>query len=548
MLRGNPTKDELGEPSMISLRIELLTGRYWASTFNDRNQAEWPPHPARVFSALAATHFERDATASQQSALRWLETLPAPRLRFSAASERTLKVNYVPVNDKALSDVGIGAAWEKVLDPSATAAQHEKAEARLRKAYAKASAPTAKLSATFEKDVAHVLPEGRTKQPRTFPSRTPEEPTVWLSWDATPEPDVREGLDALARDLVRVGHSSSFVAARWTEDAPEPTWVPDPDGDQVIRWVGPGQLAALRALHDAAPYSEQRVMPYVVARYREHLPPPPPRARSSFASNFVVLRRVSGPQIPIVATQAVADGVRSALMSHSSSDPPPPLISGHAPTGGPLQGDHLAIVPLPFVGSHHASGALLGVALIPPAGLDRDGIRPLYEAIARWERATEHRGDGPRSKLNLGSLGAWTLERSLDLTPLHNLRERTWNRPSRQWVSVTPMIFDRHPGPIHDGRADRRAKAIAKAHAIIDAACRRIGLPSPEQIELSVAPFVPGSEPARRFRRKPGSNERRPMAHVALRFPYEVEGPVLLGAGRYRGMGLCRPVWSEADA
>ena len=32
---------------MLALRIELLTGRYVATAYDDRNTAEWPPHPAR---------------------------------------------------------------------------------------------------------------------------------------------------------------------------------------------------------------------------------------------------------------------------------------------------------------------------------------------------------------------------------------------------------------------------------------------------------------------------------------------------------------------
>ena len=37
---------------MLALEIELLTGAYRASLV-DGSAAEWPPHPERVFSALA---------------------------------------------------------------------------------------------------------------------------------------------------------------------------------------------------------------------------------------------------------------------------------------------------------------------------------------------------------------------------------------------------------------------------------------------------------------------------------------------------------------
>ncbi|MFN8876672.1 MAG: type I-U CRISPR-associated protein Csb2, partial [Gemmatimonadota bacterium] len=45
---------------MFALRLDLLTGRYAATSFDDRRRAEWPPHPARLFSALVATWGEHE--------------------------------------------------------------------------------------------------------------------------------------------------------------------------------------------------------------------------------------------------------------------------------------------------------------------------------------------------------------------------------------------------------------------------------------------------------------------------------------------------------
>ncbi|MFO7567013.1 MAG: type I-U CRISPR-associated protein Csb2 [Enhygromyxa sp.] len=525
---------------MISLCLELLTGRYVASEFNNRNRAEWPPHPARVFSALVAAYHESDRPPHGEEALRWLERLGAPQLTFSAAHDRDLKTNFVPVNDKAISDASmVDNAWKKVFGAS-TDKQRTKAEAALTKAYAKVGAETTSLGKKFREVAAHVLPATRTKQPRTFPTVIPEDPVVYLTWEETPNETIRAGLDAIAAALVRVGHSSSLVAARWTEAAPAPTWVPHTSGTEVLRWVGPGQFDALGALHESAPFSEQRVMPYKVARYGRARPLVAVHS-SCFAANFIVLRRVAGPRLPILASEPIADAVRRALMSHAQ-EPIPPLISGHLPDAKPVEQDHLAVIPLAYVESAHASGDVLGVALVPPAGLSIDELRPLYAAIARWESATEGNDSEPRSILTLGSLGRWELERVRDIAPLYNLRESTWTRTSTSWASVTPMVLDRHPGSF----TRDRDRAIHKAHASIDAACERIGLPRPAEIELSSSPFFKGSEQAHRFRRRNGNTDRRPLTHVRLRFECPVTGPVLLGAGRYRGLGLFRP-WSEKD-
>ena len=42
---------------MLALGIRCLTGYAVATDVSNREQAEWPPHPARVFMALAAAYF-----------------------------------------------------------------------------------------------------------------------------------------------------------------------------------------------------------------------------------------------------------------------------------------------------------------------------------------------------------------------------------------------------------------------------------------------------------------------------------------------------------
>ena len=530
---------------MLTLRIELLTGRYVASAYNDRSRPEWPPHPARVFSALVDTHYDGHATANERDALEWLESQPAPTLAFSNESRRSVKTHYVPVNDKALSDRAVlVTAWAKVLSHDLSDSARAKAEARLAATYAKVSSEEAVLPKKFREDLAHVLPQSRTRQARLFPSVTPEDPFVELTWSAEPAVEIRTALDCLARRLVRVGHSSSLVAARWVDECATPRWIPDDTGSHQVRWVGPGQLSALDELYAAAPFSEQRVMPYVVARYRSKPLRAQPRT-TKFSPTFVVLRRVSGPRIPIVAGEAVADAVRGALMSHASA-PTPPLLSGHGLDGGPMLADHVAIVPLPFVGGRRATGDLLGVAIIPPADISRESIVPVYAAIANWEAASASSSAGaPRSSLTMGRLGRWVLEREIDPSPLHNLRDSTWTRPSTQWTSATPIVLDRHPGDLDARQPSRRRRAHARVLAAVESACVRIGLPAPIEIEYGEAAYLFGSEPANRFRRRASADDRRPLVHVRLTFAEPVSGPVLLGAGRYRGLGLFRPTNGE---
>ena len=39
---------------MLAFEVEYLLGRVFSGDFRDREEPEWPPHPARLFSALDA--------------------------------------------------------------------------------------------------------------------------------------------------------------------------------------------------------------------------------------------------------------------------------------------------------------------------------------------------------------------------------------------------------------------------------------------------------------------------------------------------------------
>jgi len=74
---------------MFSLAIRYLNG--WAMAAADgarKEQVEWPPHPDRVFMALAAAWFETGEDPAEGEALRWLEALEPPAIAASEAEIR----------------------------------------------------------------------------------------------------------------------------------------------------------------------------------------------------------------------------------------------------------------------------------------------------------------------------------------------------------------------------------------------------------------------------------------------------------------------------
>lgn len=83
-----------------------------------------------------------------------------------------------------------------------------------------------------------------------------------------------------------------------------------------------------------------------------------------------------------------------------------------------------------------------------------------------------------------------------------------------------------------------------EAQRYVADACTRIGLPRPMSVEVSLAPLLPGAQPVHAFLPWPGRPGRtaRVRVHADIRFAEPVRGPVLLGAGRFFGLGLCLPI------
>jgi CRISPR-associated protein Csb2 len=487
---------------MFALAVEFLTGRYVATAFNDRERAEWPPHPARLFSALVATYFD-DPRPDERGALEWLERQGPPCLAASAASERELHVTFVPVNDRA------GEPNRRVSEPL----------------------------------------ELRGRQPRTFPSVTPAEPRAMFVWpDAVPTAETVAALDRLAGRVVRLGHSSSLVSVRIFDRPIDVNWQPDDQGHVRLRTVRAGQLRGLEEQFSVHRETEPRVLPAEFRRYTDR----PVQVvtfgqESIFSNDWLVLRRVGGTRLPSPSAAGVARIIRKAIMSFAE-EPIPESISGHRPDGAPSDRPHLAVVPLPSVGHPHADGAVLGVSLVLPRDIDEGDQRSLFRAIDRWEQThRREQEETPRLPVHLGAAGTVIVERLDELAEQQGLQPLTWCRSARRWVTATPIALDHNPGDLGSRDPGRLARAIGEAQEAIRASCAHIGLPRPVGVTILPSAPLPGSAKARDFPPYPGSNGRlqRVLTHAAIDFAEPVIGPVLLGAGRYVGLGLMRPVVSH---
>ncbi|NCS66636.1 MAG: type I-U CRISPR-associated protein Cas5/Cas6, partial [Betaproteobacteria bacterium] len=315
---------------MFSLGIRYLMG--WAMAAADgakKERAEWPPHPDRVFMALAAAWFETGKEDAEGEVLRWLECLPAPKLCVSGSEPRQVVTHFVPVND------------------TSSPFEDEKK--------GKLAMPSGELQL------------GRPRRPRTFPVAIPHDPDVHLIWDeAIPQAHL-EPLEALCRKVGAIGHSASLVQM-WLDDTPPAASLVPVSGVAAhrLRVFGPGRLAYLEArynrdkaiayadLEAQAKNAEKKEKTMLQGRIKTEFPAgrpaslrpepglwqgyaPPEQAAepepigSVFDSRLVVLT-LSGKRLPLPATLKLTEALRGALLK-ACPQPIPEWVSGHDADG-----------------------------------------------------------------------------------------------------------------------------------------------------------------------------------------------------------------------
>lgn len=311
-------------------------------------------------------------------------------------------------------------------------------------------------------------------------------------------------------------------------------------GDRFVPWVGVDRARR--------PFQDRELLARVkfVSSGRPAAAAGPAQApsRCVFGDDPIVLARVDGPRLPITSVAGLARQLRRALMSFADQ-PVAEIISGHQADGAAAETPHLAVVPLPAVTGLHPNGALLGIALVLPREVDEAARAAVMRAIARFE--DRHRTDaeeGSPIPVWLGHAGTLVLQRAVRGAGRHDaLRPATWIGPARRWASATPIALDRNPGDLGHADPERRRTALEAATACVIDAVRRIGLPAPVEVEVLRSCALPGTAEARHYPRFPVGPRRpqRVLVHARLRFGAPVSGPVLVGAGRYHGLGLLLP-------
>jgi CRISPR-associated protein Csb2 len=369
---------------MLAIEVRFLLGRYVAADYRDREKAEWPPHPARLFSALVAAAYESGLGESARAALLWLERLPPPQLCADPEPSLPLPVTvFVPVNDP----------------------------------------------------VQDYSPQRAERQPRAFPSAVPAQPTVHFVWpEAQPDAVLTQVLMAIAANMTYLGSSRSPVRARLTDRHPDPNWFPDESGDVVLRVPSQGRLDSLRWHFD----NGLRPSGGAFQRYRVGNRQGSARVPETVYGEMVVYRLAGPVAMEIETTLRLTEVLRAAAMRQAQDvgGLVPSLLSGHDEQGKPSIQPHAAYAPLPFVSDTqvHADGRIMGLAVVLPRAVSPADRRSAMGSLVRIDHLT------------VPGVGRLALERvTPDQSVPHNLRLGTWAEPRRQWASATPVLLDRFP-------------------------------------------------------------------------------------------------------
>lgn len=487
----------------LSICIEFLVGRYTATNLHKYKKPEWPPHPGRLFMAMVSSYFNGDKKQDEKEALEYLEQCKPPSIYYESdkITTRDNVETFVPINDELKSKF--------------------KGESRL---------------TTLE------IPLDRLRQPRMFPTTITGYDPLYFVWDdVVIDHKHLNALKILCSRIHRLGHSSSFVSitVNDSEIDIQATMIPNKLGDIPIRWISKGLSNKLEQVFEMDgeqsnknKQSEKNELYYVKKarlnaislpefRYSKKLDETMSLEQGHF-SDMVILPITSNKNLNPLHTKDMVQSLRNKIQKNNV----PEYVSGLDVDGNPSKSPHVAIVPLAFTGNRYADGLIRGMAIIFPRKRETESEKSISDALY---------GDKTSTDIEIENKKFGNVKLSLETyDPIKTLETNTWKRHSKTWATTTPIVLDRVP------HVKKNISWWDKVEEIVSKSCRNQDIPEPK-VSVSNIAFLRGVPNANKF---PKYAQNKTQVHALLQFEKEIKGPLLIGAGRYNGYGLCRP-WGD---
>lgn len=486
-------------------------------------RAEWPPSPARLFQALVAAASRGSSLGSDdQEALRWLERLPPPVIAAPATRLGQKFNHFMPNND---------------LD-------------------AKGGNP---------RRIGEVRSATKRYQPRIFDADTP----LSYTWSFEVGELFAHRVGVIAKQLYQLGRGVDMAWA--TAEVVTPTQAED----RLTRYPGAIHRPAMRAAGNTLPCPIQGALDSLITRFeasqqrfkeqwvlaptgkepqrtksvgRRFAQAPKPRFRPvAYASpsrrllydlrdgdrgaGFVTwpLHEV-GTLVKILRDDCVARleaGLK--LTPHDHDDRVARAFGLCRDATEADKAKRIRIIPLPSIGHAHADHGIRRILVDVPPDC------PISVSDIDWALSGFSRFDPSTGAVD------WMLTRTAEQTMVGHFGIGEENSGGfRVWHSVTPVAL---PVAQSHGRASglERAGAEFDAAQAIRQALRHAGLrEQPVSIRVQREPFASKGAMARDFAPNTRFDARR-LWHVELTFADGVCGPLIVGNGRYLGLGLFAP-------
>ena len=490
----------------LLIAVRFHEGRYHGEADRVVATQSWPPSPARLFQALVAGAARgAELQADDKGTLAWLECLTPPRVAAPPAWPGRSVRHFVPNND--LDSVGG--------DP----------------------ANVSKIRV------------GKRWRPHYFDRQFP----VLYLWDFDSGLQEAQRMCVIAERLYQLGRGIDIAWACGE--------VMDRGEAEQRMASHPGILRAPRGV-GRTPVPRQGTLTSLVRRFEGRrsrlstdttgrtgqLFTQPPKALFGGAGydaaarrlNFEI-RRTSGdfaPQ-PIVSVYSVLTGLRDAAAGRlrealpSQADVIERLLVGRGAGPGDVW-RRVRLMGLPSIGTEHTDPSIRRITVeIPPEF-------PMRADDVNWAFAGLHPFDAQSGEARPESLVSTDDTRMTD----------RYARASVLFRSITPLVL----GNAHRGvnGAERgsghRLQWERRARSAVVRALRHAGVRGePVDIRVQREPFGRRGERAERF--AAGSRfPKQSLWHVWIRFREVVRGPLILGDGRFCGLGLMEPIACRDDA
>jgi CRISPR-associated protein Csb2 len=503
----------------LIVQVRFGDGRYHGA-------GDWPPAPARLFQALVAGNARGASLETRdREALEWLETLPPPVIATPSIQTGQTVRSYVPNNDLDAVDGQIDRIGEIRTLKAAT--------------------------------------------PRIFDNTVPLT-YAWFFEDTPSSIEQASALIEIAANLFQLGRGvdPAWATARIADasdarqglrEHPGPVWEPvERHGGHLLQCACPGSLRSLQERHAAmrrrfAKTGSGRKTSLVFAQ------PPKPRFRSVAydappARHLFELRRASdrsaAPEFspwPLASAGRLVARLRDAVAHRLSAALPAQsgqieryLVGKDATDSDKRR--RIRIIPLPSAGHTYVDHSIRRVLVEIP------GDCPIAPADLDWALSgLDLDVDYATGEVTGGS--GTLLVRAEDRSIL---RHYGVGSETRVWQSVTPVAVPasaarRRMDPSHlgdptewKGGAERNSEE-ARAMAAVAHALRHADLKCKiTSVKVQREPFAARGARAESFSEGIRFAKER-LWHVRVALSKAIPGPLVIGDGRYVGLGVMQP-------